>query len=188
MIPDAAAVSKPPSEDSSMDVSDKVKQPCEDLTDKEIDDIVGDNRTDESKVLKVEVPELVGTEQETEVLQAVSSTAPELELETLIQGDGNPVDPAATVAVHYAGRQVLADGSLGPVFDSSWDRGQPFFFKLGNNEVIKGWEQTVKQMTKGQKALVQIPSQLAYGEEGMPPVIPPNADLKFVIELLDWQL
>ncbi|XP_047972681.1 peptidyl-prolyl cis-trans isomerase FKBP62-like [Salvia hispanica] len=105
-----------------------------------------------------------------------------LKKKLLKDGDGweNPKS-GDDVQVHYVG--TLLDGTK---FDSSVDSGSPFIFKLGQGQVIKGWDEGIKTMKKGEKALFTIPPELAYGESGSPPTIPPNATLQFEVELLSW--
>lgn len=85
------------------------------------------------------------------------------------------------VTVHYTG--TLEDGTQ---FDSSRGRGE-FKFTLGQGQVIKGWDEGVKTMKKGEQAVFTLKSEYAYGESGSPPKIPPNATLIFDIELLSWK-
>jgi peptidylprolyl isomerase len=84
------------------------------------------------------------------------------------------------VSVHYSGYNK--DGSM---FDSSVERGQPYTFSLGRGQVIKGWDEGIGMLRKGEKAKLIIPYQLAYGEAGRPPQIPAKATLVFDVELVD---
>jgi FKBP-type peptidyl-prolyl cis-trans isomerase len=95
------------------------------------------------------------------------------------EGTGKEAKAGDVVEVHYTG--WLKDGTK---FDSSKDRGQPFSFPLGGRRVIKGWDEGVAGMKEGGKRKLIIPYDLAYGEEGRPPVIPPKAELTFEVELL----
>lgn len=94
------------------------------------------------------------------------------------EGAGDPPRISDTVRVHYTGR--LTDGT---VFDSSVQRGQPAAFAL--NKVIPGWTEGVSSMKPGGKRRLVIPPELAYGEKGSPPTIPPNSVLDFDVELLE---
>jgi FKBP-type peptidyl-prolyl cis-trans isomerase len=103
-----------------------------------------------------------------------------LKIEDLQLGDGTEAASGKRVTVHYVG--TLTDGSK---FDSSRDRGEGFTFRLGAGEVIKGWDQGVAGMKIGGLRKLTIPHQLAYGDRGYPPVIPPKATLVFEVELLE---
>ena len=85
-----------------------------------------------------------------------------------------------TVVVNYTG--LLSNGVK---FDSSLDRGQPYRFKLGLGRVIKGWDEGIQKIRVGEQATLVIPAALGYGAEGSGDVIPPNATLIFIVELLD---
>lgn len=104
----------------------------------------------------------------------------ELYYEILKEGSGEYPKATDTVKVHYTG--TLVDGT---VFDSSVERGEPIEFPL--NGVIKGWTEGVQKINKGGKIKLYIPYQLAYGEEGRPPTIPPASALVFEVELLDFK-
>ncbi|AEH11425.1 Peptidylprolyl isomerase [Candidatus Protofrankia datiscae] len=101
-------------------------------------------------------------------------------VETLSPGDGKTFPRKGdTVKIHYVG--TLLDGTK---FDSSRDRGSPFVTQIGVGKVIKGWDEGVPQLSLGQKAVLTVTPDLAYGSHGFPPVIPPNSTLRFEVELL----
>ncbi len=106
-------------------------------------------------------------------------TATGLQYEVLTQGNGATAKAGDNVSVHYTG--WLMDGKK---FDSSVDRGQPFSFNLGAGQVIKGWDDGVSGMKVGEKRVLIIPPEMGYGSRGAGGVIPPNATLKFEVELL----
>merc|ERR1711907_203155 len=85
------------------------------------------------------------------------------------------------LSMHYTG--TLADG--GKKFDSSRDRNSPFKFTLGVGQVIQGWDQGLVGRCIGDKLILNIPANLGYGARGAGGVIPPNAALKFDVEVLD---
>jgi len=104
----------------------------------------------------------------------------ELKIEVLQEGTGEEAKDGDRVSVHYVG--TLENGTK---FDSSIDRETPFDFDLGAGQVIKGWDLGVLGMKIGEKRKLTIPSDLAYGDKGIPDVIPPKATLIFEVELLD---
>jgi FKBP-type peptidyl-prolyl cis-trans isomerase len=103
----------------------------------------------------------------------------ELIIEDLNPGSGDEAVAGKTVIVHYTG--WLTNGSK---FDSSKDRSEPFDFRLGAGQVIRGWDQGVAGMKVGGKRKLTIPPELGYGSRGAGGVIPPNATLVFEVELL----
>lgn len=98
-------------------------------------------------------------------------------------GTGTVAVAGKKVSVHYSG-WLDEKGEKGKKFDSSLGSGKPFEFALGAGQVIAGWDQGVAGMKIGGKRTLYIPSALAYGPRGYPPVIPGNASLIFDVELL----
>jgi peptidyl-prolyl cis-trans isomerase A (cyclophilin A) len=96
------------------------------------------------------------------------------------KGDGKQAESGKTVAVHY-------EGSLenGKVFDSSYPRKKPIEFRLGQGQVIEGWDEGIALLRVGDKARFVIPSDLGYGSRGAGGAIPPNATLIFDVELME---
>ncbi len=103
-----------------------------------------------------------------------------LQIIKLNETQGMQAAPGKHVHVHYTG--YLEDGKK---FDSSVERGQPFEFPLGQGRVIKGWDEGIAMLKVGEKARLVIPYNLAYGEAGRPPIIPPKATLIFDVELIN---
>jgi FKBP-type peptidyl-prolyl cis-trans isomerase len=98
------------------------------------------------------------------------------------EGTGEATPQAGqSVTVHYTGK--LMDGKK---FDSSYDRGKPIEFTVGKGQVIKGWDEALLGMKKGEKRVLIIPSSLGYGPSGRGP-IPPNATMVFDVELIDFK-
>lgn len=97
-----------------------------------------------------------------------------------IVGDGDEADRGDVVDVHYVG----VSHSTGEEFDASWNRGEPLRFQLGVGQVIRGWDQGVQGMKVGGRRRLEIPAHLAYGDQGVPPVIAPGEALIFVCDLV----
>lgn len=105
----------------------------------------------------------------------------DLLVEDLIVGEGQEATAGQTAVVHYVGVGVTS----GEEFDASWNRGEPFSFRLGAGQVIKGWDEGVVGMKIGGRRRLVIPSRLGYGERGAGGVIAPHETLIFVVDLLE---
>src|SRR3954453_9408533 len=104
----------------------------------------------------------------------------ELGIDDLVVGDGDEAVSGKKVSVHYVGVSF----KTGDEFDASWNRGQPFEFKLGKGQVIPGWDAGVQGMKVGGRRRLTIPSAMAYGARGAGGVIEPPGPLIFVVDLL----
>jgi FKBP-type peptidyl-prolyl cis-trans isomerase len=102
-----------------------------------------------------------------------------LKVKDVVAGTGAVARNGDQVTIQYVG-ELYKNGKQ---FDASWDRGQPFAFKLGSGQVIKGFDQGIKGMRVGGRRTLVIPAKLAYGAAGAPPAIPANAPLVFVVDL-----
>ena len=115
------------------------------------------------------------------------TTIETVQMRDLRVGPGETAQNGRRLVVHYTG--WLYDGSAadrrGRSFDSSRTAGRPYEFVLGGNQVIPGWERGVDGMKEGGVRELIVPSRLAYGAEGSPPLIPPDATLVFEIELVE---
>jgi len=109
--------------------------------------------------------------------KGVVTTDTGLQYRVLSEGKGASPKADSTVDVHYRG--TLVDGTE---FDSSYSRGEPATFPVGN--VIPGWTEALQLMKEGDKWEIAIPAELAYADQGAPPVIPPSSALVFEVELL----
>ena len=104
----------------------------------------------------------------------------DLAIEDIVVGDGDEATKGKKVSVHYVGVAF----STGEEFDASWNRGQPFEFKLGKGQVIPGWDQGVQGMRVGGRRKLTIPSAMGYGARGAGTAIQPHEPLVFVVDLL----
>ena len=112
------------------------------------------------------------------------TTAPSgLQYADTVPGNGRAPRRGQTAVVHYTG-WLYEGGAKGKKFDSSVDKGRPFEFKVGQGQVIRGWDEGVITMKTGGKRTLIIPAELGYGPQGSPPDIPPNAALIFEVELI----
>jgi peptidylprolyl isomerase len=104
----------------------------------------------------------------------------ELVADDITVGEGDEATTGKKVSVHYVGVAF----SSGEEFDASWNRGQPFEFRLGAGQVIPGWDAGVEGMKVGGRRKLTIPSAMAYGARGAGGAIKPHEPLVFVVDLL----
>jgi len=104
----------------------------------------------------------------------------ELVVEDLVVGDGAEAVAGTSPSMQYVG----VAWSSKQQFDASWDRGQPFSFRLGQGQVIAGWDQGVAGMRVGGRRRLTIPAELGYGARGAGSAIGPGETLVFVVDLL----
>jgi peptidylprolyl isomerase len=115
--------------------------------------------------------------------QNVVTTSSGLKYIDVKPGTGASPRTGQTCVMHYTG-WLYENGKKGAKFDSSVDRGEPFEFKIGMGQVIRGWDEGVATMKVGGKRTLIIPPDLGYGARGAGGVIPPSATLLFDVELL----
>jgi peptidylprolyl isomerase len=126
------------------------------------------------------------TPDNTDVTKKPTVTVPDelppdqLQIRDIVKGKGRAAKKGDKVTVQYVG----VAWSTSVEFDASWDRGQPFTFKLGEGKVIPGWDKGVPGMRKGGRRELTIPAEMAYGAQGSPPSIGPNECLRFVIDMV----
>jgi FKBP-type peptidyl-prolyl cis-trans isomerase FkpA len=115
------------------------------------------------------------------------TTIDTVQIRDVVLGHGEPAETGRRLVVHYSGwlYDSAAPDRRGVAVDSSRTSGRSFDFVLGAARVIPGWERGVAGMKEGGKRELTIPARLAYGPDGSPPVIPPDATLVFDIELVD---
>ncbi|MFL5870138.1 MAG: FKBP-type peptidyl-prolyl cis-trans isomerase [Solirubrobacterales bacterium] len=106
-----------------------------------------------------------------------------LQVRDITEGDGTAAQPGDILTMQYVG----VDYSTGKEFGSSWESGQPLTAQLAVGQVIPGWDQGLQGMKVGGRRELIVPPNLAYGKQGKPPDIKPNATLVFVVDLLDVQ-
>ena len=105
--------------------------------------------------------------------------------------------PGNICTVHYTAYLMMDDDGMphdetkektpGPVFDSTYARGKPFKFKLGAEQVIEGLDKAVAQLSLGERAKISIGSELAYGKQGFPFLVPPGCALVYDLQLLEFE-
>jgi FKBP-type peptidyl-prolyl cis-trans isomerase len=144
--------------------------------------IYGDTNAKEAKKEKnTETTEEQTNKKETKEIKR-TQTSEGIEYEAIQEGSGEKPTDGQKVSIHYTG-WVNDNGVPGIKIDSSRDRNLPVTFDLGRN-IMKGWDNVVREMKPGALYRMYIPSKMGYGNRGLPGIVPPNTDLIFDIELL----
>ncbi len=133
-----------------------------------------------SRLKRIEEAKKLAEEKIEKLAAGFDQTTSGLRYQIIQKGSGKKAEAGKTVSVHYKGS--LENGS---VFDSSYNRKKPIEFKLGQGQVIQGWDEGIQLLHIGDKARFVIPSYLGYGSAGAGGVIPGDATLIFDVELMD---
>ena len=147
--------------------------------------LAGCGGDDEGETAATPTPKATATPANTDTSKKPVVTVPdelppdELQKRDIVVGKGKAAKTGDTVSMQYVG----LTWSTGVEFDASWDRGEPFTFKLGEGKVIKGWDEGIPGMKVGGRRELTIPADLAYGAQGQPPDIGPNECLRFIVDL-----
>jgi FKBP-type peptidyl-prolyl cis-trans isomerase FkpA len=137
---------------------------------------------DSERILKEDIEKIDEYLKENQPNAKVQTTESGIRYIVTQAGKGASPQAGNTVEVHYKG--TLLDGKM---FDSSYERGKPIEFPLGQGQVIQGWDEGISLLSKGSKATFYIPSPLAYGPQSRGAVIGPNSILVFDVELVDFK-
>ena len=148
--------------------------------------LAGCGGDDEGDTAATPTPKATATPANTDLSKKPVVTVPDelppdtLQIRDIVKGKGPKAKKGDTVSMQYVG----LTWSTGVEFDASWDRGEPYTFKLGEGKVIPGWDQGIPGMQKGGRRELTIPADLAYGAQGSPPNIGPNEALRFIVDLV----
>jgi peptidylprolyl isomerase len=148
--------------------------------------LAGCGGDDEGESAATPTPTATATPANTDLTKKPVVTVPdelppdELQIRDIVKGKGPKAKKGDTVSMQYVG----LTWSTSVEFDASWDRGEPFTFKLGEGKVIKGWDEGIPGMQKGGRRELTIPAELAYGAQGQQPSIGPNECLRFIVDLV----
>jgi len=140
-----------------------------------------DGSTTEAQQAPPAAPETpAALEQKPRIPKPKGAPPKRLVVRDLVKGKGAEAGPGSDLTVNYVG----VNHATGKEFDSSFESGQPFQFRLGTSMVIPGWDEGLQGMRVGGRRMLTIPPDKAYGEQGSPPAVGPNQTLVFVIDLL----